>query len=122
MEVWLNFIIVGLVMDIVGIWLIALPLLKKVFKNEEDWDKRVRKSVRDLEKATKDKDNGVINNATAFDLARVEAYLYRVINFMYKDNNLLRKLTIMGLIIITLGFIFQIIGNYIQPVYVSESQ
>ena len=114
MEVWLFYIITGLLLDIGGILLIAYPLLKRVFENEEGWDERVAKSVTDLEKATRDKDNGVINNVTAFDHARVEAYLYRVLNFMYKANNSQKQLTAVGIIIISLGFFFQIIGNLIQ--------
>ena len=114
MEVWLSFVVFGLLMDIVGIWLIAFPLLRKVFKDQKEWDKRVEKSNTDYDKVKKDVDNGVINHATAFDLARVERYLYRVLNFMYKDNNTLRKLTIIGLIVISIGFFLQIIGNILQ--------
>jgi len=107
-------IILGLGWDIAGIWLIALPLLKKVFKNQEEWDKRVEKANTDYDKIKKDVDNGVINQPTAFDLVRVERYLYRVLNFMYKDNNTLRKLTILGLIVISIGFLMQIYGNILQ--------
>lgn len=115
MEVWLFYVITGLLLDIGGIVLIAYPLLKPIFKNEEGWDKRVKKANTDYERAQKDEDKGVKNNATEFNLTRVEAYVYRELDFMYKANNSQRQLTIVGIIMITFGFLSQIAGNIIKP-------
>jgi len=116
MEGWLVFMVFGLLLDILGIWIIARPLLRKVFENEEGWNKRVQEANANYEKETKNLADGVIEPANRFDLARVEAYLYRVLNFMYKGNNKQRRLTYIGLFIITLGFFFQIIGNILQSI------
>jgi len=118
---WLTFIVLGLFLDILGIWILAGPLLRIVFKNEEGWNKRVQLAKDEYEKEKKNwegRKEGEVKDTDwivmGVDFTRLEAYLYRVLNFMYKDRNEQRRIAYIGLSIITIGFTFQIIGNILQ--------
>lgn len=117
----LTFIVLGLFLDILGIWILAGPLLRIVFKNEDDWNKRVQLAKDAYQRERKNlegrKDGEVKSTdwvVTGVHFARLEAYLYRVLNILYKDMDKQRRLAYIGLSIITTGFIFQIIGNILQ--------
>jgi len=123
MEIWLTFVVLGLFLDILGIWILAGPLLRIVFKNEDDWNKRVQLAKDEYQKERKNmegrKDGEVKSTdwvVTGVHFARLEAYLYRVLDFLYKDMDKQRTLAYIGLFVITVGFIFQIIGNILQSI------
>jgi len=118
---WLTFIVLGLFLDILGIWILAGPLLRIVFKNEEGWNKRVQlakdayeKEKENMEGRKEGEMKGTDWVIMGVDFTRLEAYLYRVLDLMYKDRNKQRRLAYIGLSIITIGFIFQIIGSILQ--------
>ena len=121
MEYWLSFIVFGLFLDILGIWILAGPLLKIVFKNREGWNKRVQLAKDAYEKEKKNlegRKEGEMKSTdwivTGVHFTRLEAYLYRVLDFLYKDRHEQRRLAYIGLFIITIGFVLQIIGNILQ--------
>ena len=114
MEVWVFFVLLGLVMDIVGIWMIVKPLLNRVYKNKEGWEKRKLIS----EHMSRHEDAkaliGIGKSATNQDFARLEKYVYERLGqeMSYKENQ--KSLAYAGLFIITFGFIFQMVGYYAQ--------
>jgi len=121
MENWLTLIVLGLFLDILGIWILAGPLLRIVFTNREGWNKRVQLAKDAYEKEKKNvegRKEGEMKSTDwvimGLDFTRLEAYLYRVLDFMYKDRHEQRRLAYIGLSIITIGFILQIIGNILQ--------
>ena len=114
MEVWLFFVVLGLVLDIAGIWLIAKPLLNKVYRNKVAWERR--KKLADLKfklEALMEK-QGTGEKATNKDLFNLYKYVYERFDqeMSHKENQ--KSLAYVGLFIITLGFIFQMVGYYTQ--------
>lgn len=114
MEVWVFFVLLGLVMDIVGIVLIALPLLGKVYKNKESWDLRIK--IADLKAKLEglNEELGTGEKTSKKNLFDLWKYVYERLyqEMSYKEKQ--RTLACVGLIIVTIGFIFQIVGIWIQ--------
>jgi len=122
MEVWLFYVVLGLVLDIFGIWILAKPLLGIVFTNEEGWNKRLKEILDDYQIETKNyegrKEGDTKNTDTFpswFDYSQLRAYVYSVFNKMLQEKKNQREMAFFGLMVITLGFLSQILGNIIKP-------
>lgn len=101
-------------MDIVGIVLIALPLLGKVYKNKEGWNLRIK--IADLKAKLEglNEELGTGEKASKKDLFDLWKYVYERLDqeMSYKEKQ--RTLACVGLIIVTIGFFLQIVGIGIQ--------
>ena len=85
MEVWLFYVILCLLMDIVGIWLLAKPLLRIVFRNEDAWNKRLQEILDEHKLEIKNyegRKEGEVKSTDAipmwFDFTQLRAYVYIV--------------------------------------------
>ena len=93
MEVWLFYVILGLLLDIIGIWILAKPLLRIVFRNEEGWNKRLQEILDEYKIETKNyegRKEGEMKPTdtlpTWFDHTQLRAYVYSVFNNMLLEK------------------------------------
>ncbi len=115
------FVVLGLLFDILGILILSKPLLRIVYRNEEGWNARVQQSKDEYEKEKKSwegRKEGEIKATDwipmGIDFTRLEAYVYSVFNNFMLEKTEQRGLAFIGLSVITMGFIFQIVGNILQ--------
>ena len=48
--IWLPFMVLGLLLDILGVWLLASPLLKIDLRNKENLEKKTKELVAEYQK------------------------------------------------------------------------
>ena len=119
MEVWLFYVIIGLGLDIAGIWIIASPLLRIVYKDKSVWQKQYEKIKLEYKIALKEHEEGKYsipeNTRDELPFKRLQDFVFDVFNNISLEKQDQRELAILGLIIITLGFLSQIGGSMIKP-------
>jgi len=121
MEVWLFYVIFGLILDIIGICILARPLFRVVFKNESVWIKQYEKIKREYKIAVKEHEEQRYsipkNTRDNLPFKRFEMFVFDVFNNTTLEKTEQRNLAFIGLTIITIGFAFQILGNIVQEMY-----
>ena len=110
------FIVMGLLFDILGILILAGPLVRLVYKNKEGFDARHQQAIDEYEAEKKLFDSGIKRVAHMLDVTRIEKYIYYNFSNFLMEKEEEKELAIIGLSIITFGFILQIIGNILQSI------
>jgi len=120
MNEWVWLMGIGLVLDIIGIWLLASPLLKidltkydtiksKTQKRLDEWLRLKDQKVK--EDGSTDLDTELVLGST---FAELDLTVYQLYKKQLEDKEKDRKKAIRALIIISIGFGLQIVGNIWQ--------
>ena len=106
-------------MDIVGIIILAKPLFRVVFKNEDVWIKQYEKIKLEYKIALKEHEESKYsipeNIIDYLPFKRLQAFVFDVFNNITLEKKEQRTLAYVGIGVISFGFFFQIIGNMIRP-------
>lgn len=109
--------LVGLCLDIIGVWLLAEPILRINLRHKSDLEKLTREAV-DEYKRVKDQKPGQPDSEipTWPIVAKIEAMLYQLHLSILNEKIIQKKKAIIALIIVSVGFILQILGNVLQAI------
>ncbi len=118
MNEWFYVMILGLAMDIIGVWMLVGPLLNVNLRHKSNLEKNTQDAIKEYERV-KDQKAGNLNSEHAMwsGVARLEAIIYQLHLSLLKEKITHRETAIRALIIITVGFMLQIIANMIQAFY-----
>jgi hypothetical protein len=109
--------IIGLGMDIYGVWMLASPLLRVELGNKKALEKQVKDAVEEYEKV---KNQRGVTADTSFptwaSFVRLEAIVYQLHLRILKERMSDRKTAVIALSIITVGFVLQLFGNIFQSI------
>lgn len=115
MNEWFYIMSVGLAMDIIGIWMLAGPLLNINLKNKSNLEKKVKEAVEEYERVKNQKlleDDSEV--AMWSGVAKLDAIVYQLHLSILREKILHREKSIPALIIITVGFMLQFFANMMQ--------
>lgn len=121
--IWLPIMIFGLVLDIIGIWLLASPLLKINLKHKEIIDKKTENALKEYQRV-KGQKGGHPDSEIAMwpGVAELYAIVYQLYKKTIDEKVAYRNQAIIALIIITAGFSLQIFANTIQAYVLTNNQ
>ncbi|MGQ0791767.1 MAG: hypothetical protein ACT4NJ_06050 [Nitrosopumilaceae archaeon] len=115
MNEWIYVMLIGLGMDIFGVWMLASPLLRINLGNKKTLEKQAKDATEEYEKV---KNQRGVTSDTAFPtwpaFVKLEAIVYQLRLRILNERILDRKTAVIALSIITIGFILQMMGNILQ--------
>lgn len=115
MNEWLYVMIFGLGLDIVGVWMLASPLLKIDLRHKETIDKKTKDALEEYQRV-KDQKPGTPKSEfpTWPAFAHLDLIVLQLHQRLVRERIMHRKRAIIALIIITVGFSLQILANILQ--------
>jgi hypothetical protein len=118
MNEWFYVMIVGLAMDIIGVWMLVGPLLNVNLRHKSSLEKNTQDAIKEYERVKEQKPSKPDSEMAMWSgVARLEAIIYQLHLSLLKEKITHRETAIRALIIITVGFMLQIIANMIQAFY-----
>jgi len=105
----------GLAMDIIGVWMLAGPLLKVDLTKKGILEKRTKEAIEEFQKV-KDQKPGQPDSKIAMwsGVARLEAVVNQLHLRILEEKIEHRHRAIWALVIITVGFFLMMVANLIQ--------
>jgi len=112
---WLLVMLIGLGLDIIGVLLLAEPILRIDLRNKSHLEKLTREAIEEY-KRVKDQKPGLPESEipTWPVVAKIEAMLYQLHLAILNEKIVQKRKAIIALIMISFGFILQILGNILQ--------
>jgi len=107
--------IFGLVLDIVGVWLLASPLLKIDLRGSENLVKKTKEAKEEHERVKNQRSGQPDSEFPTWPaFARLELIVYQLHIRLLQEKISHRNQAIIALIILTAGFSLQIFANILQ--------
>ena len=115
MNEWLYVMIVGLGLDILGVWMLVSPLLKVDLRNKKTLEKQTKDAMEEYARVKDQKPNTPQSEIAMWpDLSRLWVIVLQLHKRLLNEKILHRKRAIIALIIISVGFGLQILANILQ--------
>lgn len=112
---WLYLMLAGLGMDIVGVWMLAGPILNISLKNKSTLEKQTADAIKEYKRVKDQKPLQPDSEmATWSGVARLEAIIYQLHLRILNEKIEHKQRAVIALIIISAGFTCQIFANMIQ--------